>query len=76
MHPLQLKNSSPKPLAYTKEEAKFALRCGLSTIDRLIAAGTLRTFYLGKSVRITADSVEALVDGRGRPRSPVAGATS
>jgi len=53
------------PRLATRAEAADALRVSTKTIDRLIAAGTLRAVNVGsRSVRVTAESLEALTTSK------------
>jgi excisionase family DNA binding protein len=48
-------------LLVTVQEAAYLLALGRSTVYELIAAGRLPTIHIGRSVRIRATDVRALV---------------
>src|SRR5690349_21590665 len=59
-----------EPEGYNRDETRQLLRCGSSTVDRLIASGRLKTFTVGSSprgLRITSQSIRELVAGRSPP---------
>jgi excisionase family DNA binding protein len=45
-------------LAYGKQEAAYALDCGVTKIDELIATGQLKAVKSGKRVLITAEELK------------------
>jgi len=47
----------------TKREAMAELHCSLTTINRCIADGSLRSVRVGKEVLITRESIDALIGG-------------
>src|SRR5258707_10634314 len=45
-------------LAYSKQEAAYALSCGITKIDELIATGQLKAVKSGKRVLITDEELK------------------
>ncbi len=54
-------NSSMERRAYTVREVAQMLGAGTRTVYRLIDAGELRSFRLGRAVRVRAEDVNRLV---------------
>jgi hypothetical protein len=50
---------SSRPLQ-TKRGTQQALRCGADKVDGLIESGLLKTVNIGRSVRVTTESIMAL----------------
>ena len=50
-----------EPFALPPKEAEAALRVGTTKLYELIAAGELETFKIGRSTRVTTDSIRAYV---------------
>jgi excisionase family DNA binding protein len=51
-------------LLVTIREAALVLSVGRTTVYRLIWTGELTPIYIGRSVRLAVDELEAFVDGR------------
>jgi len=60
---------SPPPILLRVPEACQVLAVGRSTIYVLMAEGDLDVVHIGRSVRITAESIEACVERRTRRRA-------
>jgi len=58
------------PLLLTAVQAAHRLSIGRTSVYELVAAGDLETMHIGRSMRIPADSVQALVALRRRRPSP------
>lgn len=52
------------PLLYTAEETAWITRLGRTTVFRLIAEGALSSIQVGRSRRITRESIEAFIQSR------------
>jgi excisionase family DNA binding protein len=50
-------------LAYSREELRAKLGCGLNTIDGMIRDGRLRAVRVGRRVVVPVDEVRRLLEG-------------
>jgi excisionase family DNA binding protein len=50
-----------KPLAYTMEEAARLLNLSARKMDQLVALRLIRSFKVGKSRRISAESIQEFI---------------
>lgn len=57
MRPLLDRQFDPSRPLQTKEGARAALRCGRNKVNELAREGKLKVVYLGRSARITTDSI-------------------
>jgi len=53
------------PVAFTIDEVAEQLRVGRTTVYRLLKSGELPSFRIGRSRRISLDSLQAYVEGLG-----------
>jgi excisionase family DNA binding protein len=51
------------PVAFTIDEVAEQLRVGRTTVYRLLKSGELPSFRIGRSRRISLDSLQAYVEG-------------
>ena len=55
----------PPPRLFTVSQAAHELNCSDRSIWRLIGLGALKTVRIGRSVRVTRESVEKFIDRGG-----------
>ena len=56
-------NFPTKPSDFSIEEARRFLSCARSTIYSLLKSGQLQSYRIGRTVRITSESIERLRSG-------------
>lgn len=55
---------SPSALVLTKDQAAQALQVSMTTIHRMLKAGTLRSVKVGSRVLIPREAVNDFLDGK------------
>lgn len=60
--PEEPKSNEVQP-AFTRQDACRLIGCSLPTLDALLHSGQIKSFKIGRSVRVTRDSLETYLAG-------------